>query len=214
MYHVVPSNRFHPMCYSERPILSFVSTIVRRLSVRNGSDLGNDIHPLEERNPRISGLKLREAFPLRKRLPEFAARGTLHDTVLWVVPQLCMIGCTFNQTGQGFLDCDSATEVRLQGQACWQLTIDKLTRSLGQTQEIEPHQSPNSPTQRCPHRRHSRDQRRLRRWVKTRICVPEDSSAITHFVDEQWNICRGSPVEVDIRRAVDPLIWAVTILQG
>lgn len=163
------------------------------------------------------GIKLREAFPLRKKdHPEFAARGTSHGTV-WVVPQRCMMGCTFNQrlvSGQGFLDCDSVTEARLQGQACWQLTIDKLTRSLGQTQEIEPHQSSNSPTQRCPHRRHSRDQRRLRRWVKTRICVPEDSSAITHFVDEQWNICRGSPVEVDIRRAVDPLIWAAAMLQG
>lgn len=44
--------------------------------------------------------------------------------------------------------------------------------------------------------------------------MPEDSSAITYFVDEQWNICRGSPVEVDIRRAVDPLIWAATVLQG
>jgi hypothetical protein len=57
-----------------------------------------------------------------------------------------MVSGTFSQRlvlGQGFLECDSATGLRLQGQAYWQLTIDKLTRSLGQTQEIEPHQSSN-----------------------------------------------------------------------
>jgi len=69
-----------------------------------------------------------------------------------------MVSGTFSQRlvlGQGFLECDSATGLRLQGQAYWQLTIDKLTRSLGQTQEIEPHQSSNFPTQRCLHGRHS-----------------------------------------------------------
>jgi hypothetical protein len=42
--------------------------------------------------------------------------------------------------------------------------------------------------------------------------LKRDDIRVHLFVDEQWNICRGSPVEVGIRRAVDRLIWAVTML--
>lgn len=78
----------------------------------------------------MSGIKIREAFPQREStVPDFAGHGARHAIVFGLYRSDAMVGGTLSRSlvlRQGFHGHDCAIGLSLQGQAYWQLAIDKL----------------------------------------------------------------------------------------